>query len=695
MGYDERYISRAIKIHQKSKFGTEYNLSLLVEIIDRLKKKDETKDKGGGKRGSKKSSSLSLAMSFFQAHFNNANEAMEYVRTHHAIDFRFENGRYILCKIIDKQLSPNAPQQTRILLHPASQPLSEMKHNKYCAVYTEFHRLAPQKSVTLRSMPPDHPLSSIQVDDLIDFNPMYKKGHEGWKHGQIIKLDGSSSQVKVMYYAKQENHSYWVHLENKYEAALHNTQFDPLKGGMMQSFNEYTDVHPLKRYTSLDAIDNAQLLRQDKQEEKEIVEQLENFGYERPQILHALAHVPNASDINAVIEYMMNRKNKVALEGDEGGNVDAHNVEFEIDYSYIVENKGNEDIHVSNFEQQNLQQPKHNMGDFDNQLSSLAMGNELVMDDIIAQMELGDDGQDGDDPVDNVHETPMGPTPMGPSKHEDDHKMNPNAPVINQAPKHNPNDNPLLNGGGVKHMPRVVKAQPKAAPVNHKKKFWNFGRKKNKKTQNKKSSHDDAAEAADDAAELHQVFGVDAATLNGTRIADKDYQSEIPDILIKLKGELFVNGGHEIEGIFRVAPQKEACKRVQDTINKGNAQSINFRTVKGEIIANLIKLFYRQLPRNILQTVVDNSKIEQCTDEQRAAQLIMQDIGEPQKSYLLWLLDLCCDIIAYESVNKMNVKAISVVIAPNLFDASNMSNPMKVMTLSGTVNDFMQYAILW
>ena len=63
---------------------------------------------------------------------------------------------------------------------------------------------------------------------------------------------------------------------------------------------------------------------------------------------------------------------------------------------------------------------KSRMDDFDNQLSSIAFGNELVMDDIIDQMDAGDDGQNGDDEPDNIHQTPMGPTPMGPNNDDED-----------------------------------------------------------------------------------------------------------------------------------------------------------------------------------------------------------------------------------------------------------------------------------
>ena len=41
MGYPADYIERAIDVHKKSKYGTDWNLSILVEIIGRLQEKDK------------------------------------------------------------------------------------------------------------------------------------------------------------------------------------------------------------------------------------------------------------------------------------------------------------------------------------------------------------------------------------------------------------------------------------------------------------------------------------------------------------------------------------------------------------------------------------------------------------------------------------------------------------------------------
>ncbi len=94
----------------------------MVEIIDRLKLKDIKKNKSDE----------------FKPHFSSSKELLTYLPTNNAIDYRFENGRYIKCEIIDCDLE----YEKKLLIHPSSQPLSVTKHNKYCFIYNEYKKLA-------------------------------------------------------------------------------------------------------------------------------------------------------------------------------------------------------------------------------------------------------------------------------------------------------------------------------------------------------------------------------------------------------------------------------------------------------------------------------------------------------------------------------------------------------------------------
>eukprot|EP00488_Nonionellina_sp_1-RS-2012_P003537 TRINITY_DN7550_c0_g1_i1.p1 TRINITY_DN7550_c0_g1~~TRINITY_DN7550_c0_g1_i1.p1 ORF type:complete len:151 (+),score=20.59 TRINITY_DN7550_c0_g1_i1:307-759(+) len=120
---------------------------------------------------------------------------------------------------------------------------------------------------------------------------------------------------------------------------------------------------------------------------------------------------------------------------------------------------------------------------------------------------------------------------------------------------------------------------------------------------------------------------------------------------------------------------------------------MNWTQIHADIIANLIKLWYLSLAHPILQDIVH--KIEECNNIQQVDAMIRNELIEPNKSYFLWLLDLCCEIVRYQSYNKMSVKAMSAVMAPNLYDPSQLKNPMQAMSLSGNLIEFVHIAIEW
>jgi len=191
------------------------------------------------------------------------------------------------------------------------------------------------------------------------------------------------------------------------------------------------------------------------------------------------------------------------------------------------------------------------------------------------------------------------------------------------------------------------------------------------------------------------VFGVDPAKLESVQC--DEYASPIPLVLSRLKSELFMNDGHLLEGIFRVAPNATECKRVEEELDGGGLHHIRWDEVGASLIANLIKIWFRLLPNPVLQGI-DSAKIEKVQSTQSVADaesVVMEELVEPQRSYFLWLLDLCIDITAHEADNKMSPKNMAVVVAPNLYDPTRIANPMKAMTISQAIVQLIQIAIEW
>eukprot|EP00485_Elphidium_margaritaceum_P010013 CAMPEP_0202691010 /NCGR_PEP_ID=MMETSP1385-20130828/5848_1 /ASSEMBLY_ACC=CAM_ASM_000861 /TAXON_ID=933848 /ORGANISM="Elphidium margaritaceum" /LENGTH=920 /DNA_ID=CAMNT_0049346351 /DNA_START=23 /DNA_END=2785 /DNA_ORIENTATION=- len=193
------------------------------------------------------------------------------------------------------------------------------------------------------------------------------------------------------------------------------------------------------------------------------------------------------------------------------------------------------------------------------------------------------------------------------------------------------------------------------------------------------------------------VFGIDPSTLIATMVDDTDYASPIPNVLITLKQAIFAVNGHLEEGIFRKAPNATDCKRVIDQLNDGKFSELKFEDMDCMLLANLIKVFFREFPVPLLQNV-DSAKIEKVQhtrDMQDVANIMQNELSEPYKSYYAWLVDLCREITQHRAQNLMTSKNMAVVVAPNLFDPIQMANPMKAMTVSGAIVEFLQLSMEW
>jgi len=182
-------------------------------------------------------------------------------------------------------------------------------------------------------------------------------------------------------------------------------------------------------------------------------------------------------------------------------------------------------------------------------------------------------------------------------------------------------------------------------------------------------------------------------------VQNADYGAAIPTVLETLRRELEANDGFGIEGIFRVAPNATECKRIEALLDAGDGEgaAVEWATVPGALIANLIKIWFRKMPRSVLQSV-EAAKIEAVQNSHSVAaaqKIVNEDLTVSERALLLWLLDLCLAVTAREAENKMTVKNMAVVVSPNLYDPSALQNPMKAMSVSQAIVEFMVLAIGW
>lgn len=186
---------------------------------------------------------------------------------------------------------------------------------------------------------------------------------------------------------------------------------------------------------------------------------------------------------------------------------------------------------------------------------------------------------------------------------------------------------------------------------------------------------------------INQQFGLEIGRIECVRTTPA-YKSRIPSVLVQMLDYLRKENAFDLEGIFRVAADSEEMSFVKNSINQNT-----FKKCEDiHCIATLIKVWFRDLPRPILDCVSHYSIVE-CKTPQQAGD-ILEKMPEPEGSVMLWLVDMALECTLKSDVNKMTPKNLGIVIGPNLF-RPNMVDPMASLQYSQNVAVFLQKGIVW
>lgn len=189
----------------------------------------------------------------------------------------------------------------------------------------------------------------------------------------------------------------------------------------------------------------------------------------------------------------------------------------------------------------------------------------------------------------------------------------------------------------------------------------------------------------------NKKFGVAPSNLPSVHLDGKDYGSKIPLILVQMKNRILQLNGLNEKGIFRLAPDAGECDWIKGKMNTGNEWANENCDVN--VVANLLKVWFRDLPNPLLNTVhCGVIELNQTLEKVRDC---MVKFPELEKALLLWLWDFCVEIQDNSAINKMTVQNLGIVIGPNLFNTEEFQNPMKAMEFSGKVVTFFQKGVEW
>ncbi|XP_026561270.1 rho GTPase-activating protein 18 [Pseudonaja textilis] len=154
-------------------------------------------------------------------------------------------------------------------------------------------------------------------------------------------------------------------------------------------------------------------------------------------------------------------------------------------------------------------------------------------------------------------------------------------------------------------------------------------------------------------------------------------QKRIPGIrtpLIFQKLISQIEGGKlETEGLLRipgvVARVKNLCQELESKFYEG---TFNWDSVKQHDAASLLKFFIRELPQPLftveyLKAFQDVQKLPTKKHQLQALNLLVLLLPEGNRDTLKVLLEFLQRVIDHRDKNKMNLKNVAMVMAPNLF----------------------------
>lgn len=175
---------------------------------------------------------------------------------------------------------------------------------------------------------------------------------------------------------------------------------------------------------------------------------------------------------------------------------------------------------------------------------------------------------------------------------------------------------------------------------------------------------------------LHQL-GAFGSCLNELMEDQKTSESElvrtlpVPWIMFALVRQIIISKGQSCEGIMRVSGDADMMQKLRYEVNSYPANepplSDSFWAhYDVHVLAGLLKQWFRQLdepviPFNLYQQSIDAV----ARNDIKALLQLVEDIPEPNRTVLVYLVAFLQLIVSQSDLNKMTSRNISLVVAPN------------------------------
>ncbi|OIV92210.1 hypothetical protein TanjilG_31129 [Lupinus angustifolius] len=174
------------------------------------------------------------------------------------------------------------------------------------------------------------------------------------------------------------------------------------------------------------------------------------------------------------------------------------------------------------------------------------------------------------------------------------------------------------------------------------------------------------------------VFGVSTESM---QLSFDARGNSIPTILLLMQRRLYTQGGLQAEGIFRINAENGQEEFVREQLNRGVVPD----GTDVHCLAGLIKAWFRELPTGVLDPL-SPEQVMQSQSEEECAQLVR--LLPPTEAALLdWAINLMADVAQLEHLNKMNVRNVAMVFAPNM---THMVDPLTALMYAVQVMNFLK-----
>ncbi|KAG4145194.1 hypothetical protein ERO13_D05G083000v2 [Gossypium hirsutum] len=178
------------------------------------------------------------------------------------------------------------------------------------------------------------------------------------------------------------------------------------------------------------------------------------------------------------------------------------------------------------------------------------------------------------------------------------------------------------------------------------------------------------------------VFGVSTESM---QLSYDSRGNIVPTILLLMQRRLYAQGGLQAEGIFRINAENSQEEYVREQLNGGVVPE----GIDVHCLAGLIKAWFRELPRGVLDSLSPEQVME-CQTEEQCAELA-RFIPPTEFALLDWAINLMADVVQQQHQNKMNARNIPMVFAPNM---TQMADPLNALMYAVQVMNFLKTLIV-